>query len=590
MPVSPMSVSNATAELDLLQPYPGLRPFQPEEALKFHGRETHTAELLRRLAESRFVAVVGNSGSGKSSLVRAGLLPALYRGRLIGATSQWRICIMRPEEAPVRALARALAEQNVPSTNEGAVFEEVNRSTLGLVRAVRAAKFAPGESLLLVVDQFEELFRFARERKEEDGGADARLFVDSLREAADLSSAPVYIVLTMRSEFLGDCSQFPGLPELLNRGQYLIPAMTRDQIRAAIEKPVRLAGAKMSARLVELLLNQLGSDTGQLPVLQHALNQTFQQWKKNGTSGEIGVDDYALAGEMKGSLNAHAESLLDPKLDPWTEWIFRCLTTVEPGGRKIRRPTRLDRMFEIVGAFDERARGRVLDVIRIYGHRDHAMLVWSRPALSDESVVDISHESLIEHWERLGKWVDAEADAASLYQAASLDVKAKRRGAAARWRGQRLLDARQFIEKGPWNQAWAARLRIPDALFADVGEFVEQEAVAELTAAQRAKEDAEARAAAEAKAKQAAQSQAKAERRMKWAIAAAAALGVGLALFGLFYQVGQKKQAKQQKDALAALRQLAASDDIVTQSTRQIDELKKQLAEVRDAAERQRAE
>src|SRR3954468_4437216 len=145
-----MPANEIAAEIGLRQPYPGLRPFEPDEELKFYGRETHTAELLRRLAENHFIAVVGNSGSGKSSLVRAGLLPALYRGRLIGATSQWRICIMRPGDEPMKGLAQSLASVNVFSGDPGAVLTEVRRSSLGLVRAVRASGFAPGESLLLV--------------------------------------------------------------------------------------------------------------------------------------------------------------------------------------------------------------------------------------------------------------------------------------------------------------------------------------------------------------------------------------------------------------------------------------------------------
>jgi hypothetical protein len=199
--------------IGIIQPYPGLRPFEPDEVLKFYGRETHTAELLRRLSESRFIAVICNSGRGKSSLIRAGLLPALYRGRLIGATSQWRICIMRPGDEPMQSLAASLAARKVSSSDEMAILQEIRRSSLGLVRTVRASQFAPGESLLLIVDQFEELFRYIRERKEQDGGAEARLFVLSLLEAADLSSAPVYVVLTMRSDFLGDCSQSPGLQQ-----------------------------------------------------------------------------------------------------------------------------------------------------------------------------------------------------------------------------------------------------------------------------------------------------------------------------------------------------------------------------------------
>src|SRR6266852_1179846 len=116
-------IEEVASSMGLRQPYPGLRPFEPDEAMKFYGREIHTAELLRRLSENRFIAVVGSSGSGKSSLIRAGLLPALYRGRLIGATSQWRICIMRPGDAPMESLAISLAERKVFSDNEDALLE-----------------------------------------------------------------------------------------------------------------------------------------------------------------------------------------------------------------------------------------------------------------------------------------------------------------------------------------------------------------------------------------------------------------------------------------------------------------------------------
>jgi formylglycine-generating enzyme required for sulfatase activity/energy-coupling factor transporter ATP-binding protein EcfA2 len=671
-----MPANEAASGIGIRQPYPGLRTFEPDEALKFYGRETHTAELLRRLSENRFIAVVGNSGSGKSSLVRAGLLPALYRGRLIGATSQWRICIMRPGDAPMKSLAQSLAALKVFSDDDDTVLREVGRSSLGMVRAVRASRFAPGESLLLVVDQFEELFRFVRARKEQDGGAETRLFVASLLEAADLSSAAVYVVLTMRSDFLGDCSRFPGLPEALNRSQYLIPRMTREQVRDAIEKPLRLVDARMSARLVELLLNELGDDTGRLPVLQHALNRTFHEFEKKGAGvnheiAEIGVDDYAAAGELKGALNAHAEALLDSLRPPglpgvpasitrfghaispsaierWTERVFRCLTAVE-GGLRVRRPTRLDRMFEIVGALDEESQKLVRQVVERYSLPDHAMLVWSGNRLTGDSVIDIVHESLIEHWHRLKRWVAAEADAASLYQDAAQDAVRKRRGAAAKWRGQKLAEAVGYIEKGPWNEAWAQRLPDSGARFSEVKEFVEGEAAAqtaeeeekkaqvtkERDAERRAKEDAEARAsaegkareaaeaaaraelrareaaemaaaaerkareeaevraAAESRAKEAAESLVKAERRTKRWISAAALLGVAALGFGLAVQFNRTARAKAEKDLLelrnseAVLRQqITASNDILKQYAGQIAILRDQVDRAKDPTEK----
>src|SRR5215471_18981252 len=157
-----MPTSDLVKCLELERPYPGLRPFEASEALLFHGRQAHTEELLGRLGSSRFLAVLGTSGSGKSSMVRAGLLPALHRGFLVGATSRWRIAIMRPGNSPLENLASALAERQILSSHPADVREVIARSSLGLADAVRRTGLASGESVLVVVDQFEELFRFQR--------------------------------------------------------------------------------------------------------------------------------------------------------------------------------------------------------------------------------------------------------------------------------------------------------------------------------------------------------------------------------------------------------------------------------------------
>jgi hypothetical protein len=285
-------------------PFPGLRPFEADEEIIFRGRQQHTDELLQRLATHRFLAVVGTSGSGKSSLVRAGLRPALDRGYLSGATSRWRIAIMRPGMAPIENLANALRQPEAPGAADEA---KLRSSRLGLVDTVRDAGLDPGESLLVVADQFEEIFRYQRRMLEGDGG-DASLFVNLLLTGAARPDAPIYVVLTMRSDFLGDCAQFPGLPEALSESQYLIPRLTREQRRQAIEEPLRLFGATMTPQLVEQLLNDSGDEVSDpaagaryrggapdpLPVLQHALMRTYIDWKSAPPSeadGRIDLDN-----------------------------------------------------------------------------------------------------------------------------------------------------------------------------------------------------------------------------------------------------------------------------------------------------------
>jgi formylglycine-generating enzyme required for sulfatase activity len=398
---------------------------------------------------------------------------------------------------------------------------------------VRDSSLAGGESVLLVVDQFEELFRFARERKNEDGGAEARLFVASLLEATDASTAPLYVVLTMRSDFLGECSQFAGLPDALNRSQYLIPQLTREQVRDSIEKPARLVSAEMNKRLVERLLNELGDDTSELPVLQHALNRTYMEFLKGGGSGEIQVKHYLDAGTMAGALDKHAgdvlEGLSEPA-QPWTEIVFRALTA-EEGNRKIRRPVRLGRLYGVAGASDVREQTLIREVIDAYAERHNSLLVHS-----DDSVIDVSHESLIGHWSKLKLWADEEAKAASWYQRAADDTVRYRAGEARTWRDPELSLVLKNILSGAWNQVWADRLPNAKALYPDVKSFLKlgdaeqrqergdqetrdaqklADANALAAAERKSKEDAQARAEAERKAKEDAESRAGAESKAK---------------------------------------------------------------------------
>ena len=231
-----------TAPEPQFNPFPGLRPFDSHEAHLFFCRHGQSDELLRRLDENRFVAVVGTSGSGKSSLVRAGLLPSLYGGLLRPAGSAWRVAVFRPGADPIGNLGRALSAPGILPREDDEDPQTVTlteavlrRGALGLAQTVVEARLPAGENLLVVVDQFEEIFRFRRTSEHRD---DAAAFVKLLIEATRQHQVPIYVILTMRSDYLGDCAQFRDLPEAINRGQYLIPRMTRDERRMAITGPV----------------------------------------------------------------------------------------------------------------------------------------------------------------------------------------------------------------------------------------------------------------------------------------------------------------------------------------------------------------
>ncbi|HTP34268.1 MAG TPA: SUMF1/EgtB/PvdO family nonheme iron enzyme [Candidatus Acidoferrales bacterium] len=459
-------------------PFPGLRPFESGEEAIFRGRQQHTDELLRRLAAHRFLAVVGTSGSGKSSLVRAGLLPALDRGYLAGATSRWRIAVMRPGMAPIENLAAALRDPDALGAADPA---KLRSSRLGLVEAVRDAKLAPGESLLVVADQFEEVFRYQRRMSEIDGGAEAALFVSLLLTAAERPDAPVYVVLTMRSDFLGDCAQFPGLPEALSESQYLIPRLTREQRRQAIEEPLRLFRAGIAPRLVEQLLNDSGDELGDpaaissyrggapdtLPVLQHALMRTYQEWKQlppDEAGTRIDLAHYAAAGRMASALGRHAEHVFTEELDDagrmWAQRIFRCVTTTEMG-RPVRRPTPLADLYQIVGARPE-DQPKIGEVLALFGSGDNSFLRVNR-----DTSVDLSHESLIWKWPLLSRWVAAEASNAELYRDLVKDAQGE-----ATWGEPKLSAALERRAADAWNPAWARQYSA--GRFEDVEAFLDR--------------------------------------------------------------------------------------------------------------------
>lgn len=295
-----------------LNPYPGLRPFKFEESYLFFGREGQSEDLLRRLERSHFVAVVGTSGSGKSSLVRAGLVPLLSSGFMPKTGTNWRIAIFRPGDTPIHNLATGLAQpeqfeaREAPKKNKskdelniGITETILRRSAVGLLDYANS-KLAPKENLLVVVDQFEEIFRFKKESTHEKSEDEAAAFVKLFLEATRDKNARVYVIITMRSDFLGDCAQFRDLPEAINDGQYLIPRLSREQMRQVIESPAKVHGAEISPALVTHLLNDIGDDQDQLPVLQHALMRTWDEWaKRDDQNLEISYNDYDSSNNIR---------------------------------------------------------------------------------------------------------------------------------------------------------------------------------------------------------------------------------------------------------------------------------------------------
>ena len=405
-------------------PFPGLRPFEPDEDHLFFGREKEIDELLRRLRSTRFLQVVGASGCGKSSLVRSGLIPALHSGFMARAGTDWRVLIFRPGADPVGNLAASLNAPDVlgtqgelASTNKILLEATLRRSTLGLVEAVRQARIPQDDNILVVVDQFEELFRFRRSRDVENSRDEAVAFFKLLLEAAQQTDIPIYITLTMRADFIGDCMEFPGLPQSVNNGLYLVPRLTRDELRSAITGPVAVAGGDITQRLVLRLLNDLGDDQDQLPVLQHALMRTWDHWKSRRQNGEgIDIQDYEAVGGLHDAMSLHAEEAYQEAGSDGhrviAEKMFKALTDTFSDSRGVRRPTSVEELAAIC----EAPEAEVIQVIDIFRKSGRSFLTPPPAvALHSHSIADLSHESLMRCWTRLITWAEEEAESARAY-------------------------------------------------------------------------------------------------------------------------------------------------------------------------------
>ena len=449
-----------------MNPFPGLRRFEADESHLFFGREKATDELLRRLRTHRFIAVVGTSGSGKSSLVRAGMLPDLYGGFMVSAGSDWRVAIMRPGDRPIRALAKALSAPSVLGRSDAearmrqVITETVlQRGALGLVDVMRQARLPKSEHLLVVVDQFEELFRIGLGPDSKGTTDEAVAFVKLLLEAVGQVELPIYVMLTMRSEYLGDCTRFRDLPEAINDGQYLIPRMTRDQRSQAILGPVAVGGATITHRLVQRLLNDVGDNPDQLPILQHAMMRTWSFWEQERQLDEpIDLRHYQATGGMEEALSRHAdeafEELADDRGKQIAQAIFKRLTGKSDDNREMRQPTRLQRLCEVAKA-DE---GQVIAVIDVFRRKGRSFLMpQPQVALNGNSVIDISHESLIRIWRRLKEWVEEEAQSARVYRRLAETAALRDEGKAGLWRDPDLQIALSWCDRVQPNQAWAER-------------------------------------------------------------------------------------------------------------------------------------
>jgi energy-coupling factor transporter ATP-binding protein EcfA2 len=436
-------------------PFPGIRSFEIDESHWFFGREEQTIELVNRLKVTRFLAIVGPSGCGKSSLIKAGLIPKLLAANRRNRGKEMPVFIFRPGDNPIVNLSKAIARNgNTPES----IVKSLREGNTDLLDQMKQNGMVAEESLL-VIDQFEELFRFKRTRSSIHSINEARIFVDLIVHIARQTELRVNVVLSMRTDFLDDCTEFREFSDMINKGYYLVPRMTDEEKARAITGPVNIAGSRITEELKIVLLKDVSDNPDQLPIMQHALMRTWDYWQINKTGEQpVGLEHYLATGTMKEALSVHLEEIYadlgDNRRKNYAEKLFKALTDITKESRGTRRPTLLGDICTLTGAREE----DIIDVIDAFRQPGCAFLMpATHVPLNKNSVIDISHESIMRVWSRLKIWVEEETASAQLYLRLSKSAELYQEGKTGLWVNPDLQLALQWKQHTRPNAIWATR-------------------------------------------------------------------------------------------------------------------------------------
>ena len=400
-------------------PFPGLRPFTPEESEIFFGREDESSEIAGKLIRNRFVAVTGASGSGKSSLILCGLLPKI-RGLSSKETGIWRILTMKPGNDPFGNLTRSFAE-NIPDADKrnmpkDEILKLLKENPDGIAEVIKRLSSEIKGKVLLFIDQFEELFRYGSPETGIGTGTDTARFIDLLTNAVTHSNPDFYLVITLRSDLISVCEHYRGFTELLNNSNFLVSRMNRENFREVIIGPVKNAGAEIDNDLVEQLIDEVEDRSDQLPVLQHALMRTWIRWRElDEPERPIDYSDYSSIGTMKGAISRHADEIyerLDQNGKRICEKLFKIITGKGSDNKGVRYPSNVKTIRSVVRCTGD----ELYEVIEEFRNPSISVLTPHYSIrLDDDSIIDLSHESLIHLWDRLRIWIDEESSSVQMY-------------------------------------------------------------------------------------------------------------------------------------------------------------------------------
>ena len=426
------------------QPYPGLRPYLKNESDIYCGRNKQVFEIKNKLLNNKFVAIVGPSGSGKSSLINAGLIPIFEK-------NQFDIIEMHPGNHPIYSLSESLYQTFQNKIEKNQIQEILFESFFGLIDFFDKMELPKDYKCLINIDQFEEIFRHVPQADDEN---EAASFVYILEETIKQTDLPLYIVVSIRSDYIGDCMKFYDLSELITNNIFIVPRLYREQYREIIEKPIShpdfIHNAEIEPDLINHMLNDLSDNQDQLPVLQHAL---WLMWNTNKSESEndgkivLSDEKYIQIGGLENCISENANEMykhLTPeRLKITTQKLFKGLINTETNREDIRRSmVSIDTIIKETGEKKE----DILYIIEQFSN-DNCFFIKKN---IDYQKIEISHESIIRQWDRLKKWKEEEIQSVKDYR---YFVERKK----FLLRGYELKKANEWKKNNSPNEYWAMR-------------------------------------------------------------------------------------------------------------------------------------
>ena len=387
------SLPSAAMVVDETCPYVGLNAFDESTAKWFFGRDDAWRRLQQKLSLSSFVFVVGVSGSGKSSLVRAKLIPELKQ-------KGYHVYVIKPRTSPLQQLKTAL----IADLNDADAIADIE-DLIDSGDLSAAVAQLPNKPVLLVIDQFEEVFTLCRQKSEQSN------FLKMLARVADRNPSnlvtDLVVVATMRSDFMGECND-PSLSKIINEHLVWLSAMTEDEFKEAIAKPAQLQGYEFGEGLLEAILADIEAEPNCLPLLEFALQELWTH--RDRQSRKLTFEAYRqnLKG-IKGALDLHAERLygsLSESKQEWTRRVLLRLLQIGHDAKDTRKPTKRQELLAL--GTDEAARREIETVIRaLEGNAGRLLTAYDEDGVA---MVDLAHEALMDGWARFADWRSQDRD------------------------------------------------------------------------------------------------------------------------------------------------------------------------------------